>query len=160
MKNLKNLAKAFSLVELMVVVAVIGILVSLALPRFRTFVAKSRMAEAIHNLGVIDRLQKSYNLHWEMFGQDDVWFSGVLMGDGQCTGSGMTNKLGFRVEDCSKLRYLYEAEGASDKDSADSSGAANRRIYPGCSQRDEWEIYRSAGTSKIFQTRDLIEHCR
>ena len=59
----------FSLVELMVVVAVIGILVSLALPRFRTFVARSRMAEATTNLGVIQSLQKSYMLEQEMLGR-------------------------------------------------------------------------------------------
>ena len=52
----------FSLIELMAVVAIIGVLVSLAIPRFRVFVARARMGEAIHNLGVIDRLQKSYNL--------------------------------------------------------------------------------------------------
>ncbi len=102
---------AFSLVELMVVVAIIGILVSLALPRFRTFVARSRMSEAFHNLGVIKSLQKSYALEYQMFGQDDVVYNALLMGNGtdqnHCGSANLTNKLGFRVEDCAKLRYDY-----------------------------------------------------
>lgn len=161
MKNLKQ--EAFSLIELMVVVVLIGILVSLSLPRFRTFVAKSRMAEAVHNLGIIDRLQKSYNLHWEMFGQDDVWFNGLLMGNGSpasnCTGDArLKNKLGFRVEECDKLRYDYTANGANSDDAVNVLG--HQRIYPGCQTgNDEWEIFRAGGTAKTWQRIDIIEHC-
>ena len=104
---------AFSLIELMGVVAIMGILVSLALPRFRTFVAKARMAEATLNLGVIKRLHKSYALHYQMFGKDSVAYNGVLMGNGTitdtCGSANLKNKLGFRVEDCDNLRYTYMA---------------------------------------------------
>ena len=150
----------FSLIELMAVVAIIGILVSLALPRFRTFVAKSRMSEAVQNLGIIDRLQKSYNLHYHMFGEDDTWFNDPLMGDGTCTPASLKNKLGFRVEDCTRLRYFYKA-GGSSSDNANSSGAAGRRIYPGCGGTvDEWTVYRGTQASKIEQTKDIIESCK
>ena len=109
--------RGFSLVELMAVVTVIGILVALALPRFRTFIARSRMGEAINNLAVIDRLQKSYNLRYMALGdgKDDVWWGSpgptVIMGNGKasssCSSAQKTNHLGFRVEDCEKLRYTY-----------------------------------------------------
>ncbi|MCX6130635.1 MAG: prepilin-type N-terminal cleavage/methylation domain-containing protein, partial [Proteobacteria bacterium] len=43
--SLKN-EKGFSLVELMIVVGIIGILSTLALPRFKQFQAKAKMGEA------------------------------------------------------------------------------------------------------------------
>ena len=154
--------QAFSLVELMVVVALIGVLVSLAVPRFRTFIARSRMSEAVQNLGNIDRLQKAYNLHYHMFGEDNVWFTGPLIGEGDCSDDArIKNKLGFRVEDCSKLRYFYEAGGAGS-DKANSSSQPNMRIYPGCQEKDEWEIHRGAtgtGSAKLRHTIDIIESC-
>ena len=132
MKQLRRIIQAFSLIELMVVVAILGILVSLALPRFRTFVAKARMGEAIHNLGVINKLQNSYNLHYQMLGQDDVWFEAFLMGNGtsssKCIDSLQMNKLGFRTEDCTKLRYDYSGSATEDKA---FNGSGYQKIYPG-----------------------------
>jgi prepilin-type N-terminal cleavage/methylation domain-containing protein len=50
----------FSLVELMIVVAIIGILSAVALPTFRDYVLKSRTAEATEFLGVIRLREESY----------------------------------------------------------------------------------------------------
>lgn len=62
-------APAFSLIEIMVVLALLGVLVTLALPRYEVFLAKSRQAEARINLGVIHSLQESYHLkHDKYFG--------------------------------------------------------------------------------------------
>lgn len=62
-------ATAFSLIEVMVVLAILGVLVTLALPRYEVFMAKSRQAEARINLGVIHSLQESYHLkHDHYFG--------------------------------------------------------------------------------------------
>ncbi len=160
----------FSLIELMAVVAIIGVLVSLALPRFRTFLARARMGEAIHNLGVINSLQKSYRLHHEMFGTDNVYWNDVLIGNGSpdpnCRdgepGSSKQNKLGFRVEDCGKLRYDYWGEGA-DSDRAENVGGY-QRIYPGCSgtgSNDTWKLWRNTpANSALEHTDDIIEKCK
>lgn len=53
---------AFSIVELMAAVVVMGVLVSLAVSRFRLYIARARQSEAVHNLGIIHKLQVSYNL--------------------------------------------------------------------------------------------------
>ncbi len=155
---------AFSLVELMAVLAMIGILVSLALPRFRVFIARGRQAEAIHNLGIINKLQKSYNLKAQGRGWgDDVYHLGMAMGlgelpQGKCDNSpqAQTNTLGFRVEDCSRLRYTYYSVRVGD-DIAANKAFGSRLIYPGCSGSfDTWDMEK---TGKLKHRIDAIEKC-
>ena len=50
---MKKLAKGFTLIELMIVVAIIGILAAIAIPNFLKFQAKSKQSEAKSNLGAI-----------------------------------------------------------------------------------------------------------
>ena len=52
--------KGFTLIELMIVVAIIGILAAIAIPNFLKFQAKSKMSEAKTNLGAIYTGQLSY----------------------------------------------------------------------------------------------------
>ena len=159
----------FSLVELMAVLAVIGILVALALPRFRVFIARGRQGEAIQNLGVIHKLQNSYNLYYEGFGKDGVYYVNPLIGEAfsggsvKCAPTDLKNELGFRVEDCTRLRYLYSS--GTDADSAMNDASGQHKIYPDFSctgSADMWAIYRVAGSGKageLKHVQDVVKHC-
>ena len=149
----------------MAVVAVIGILVSLALPRFRVFIARGRQAEAMQNLGTIRGLQKSYHLRAQGLGWgDNVYHSGLEMGEGDSgtcdpTGSSKKNELGFRVEACDKLRYTYTTAGSSSIGEAKNSAKNNKFIYPQCSgagSKDEWTINVKG---ELKHDNDIVKDC-
>jgi len=57
---LKKNKKGFTLIELMIVVAIIGILAAIAIPNFMKFQAKAKQSEAKTNLGAIYVAQIAY----------------------------------------------------------------------------------------------------
>ena len=139
----------FSLLELMVVVAILGILATVAVPRFNIFRARSRQSEAKTNLGVIFTLQESFAIDQERYfdgdkshwGGDDM--KAYASADGY-RGSGSTpnnvcgtNKLVFRLANCDKARYGYFINGAGETDFlaiayAASDKPGEKRVFPGC----------------------------
>src|SRR5512134_45421 len=60
LNRLRN-RKGFTLIELMIVVAIIGILAAIAIPNFLRFQAKSKQSEAKTNLGGIFTAMTSYS---------------------------------------------------------------------------------------------------
>ena len=66
---------AFSLIELMIVVAIIAFLAMVSVPTFTRFLAKAKRAEAYMNLNSIYAVQKA---HWAEHGT----YSDVLYGEG------------------------------------------------------------------------------
>ncbi len=58
-KSVKN-EKGFTLIELMIVVAIVGILAAIAIPNFLTYQARARQSEARVNLGAIFTSETSF----------------------------------------------------------------------------------------------------
>jgi len=94
--------KGFTLIELMIVVAIIGILAAIAIPNFLRFQAKSKQSEAKTNLGGIFTAQTSYfgekntygtfaHIAWAPIGQSQIYtyYSGSDGNDGT---SGTTDR--------------------------------------------------------------------
>ncbi len=80
----KNAQAGFSLVELMVVVAIIGILAAVAVPKVNVYVAKSRQTEAKTNLAGLHAAEKAF------FSEYNVYATGF-------------NIIGYRPE--GRMRY-------------------------------------------------------
>src|SRR3990170_999538 len=59
--------KGFTLIELMIVVAILGILAAIAIPNFMRFQAKSRQAEAKTNLGAIGTTAESFRAEFDTY---------------------------------------------------------------------------------------------
>ncbi len=67
--------KGFTLIELMIVVAIIGILAAIAIPNFVRFQARSKQSEAKTNLKALFTAQKAY------YGEKDAYLTdGSLIG--------------------------------------------------------------------------------
>ncbi len=62
--------KGFSLVELMVVVAIIGVLATIAIPRVNRFIAKSRQSEAQVNLSSLYTFNKNFWVEFQGYTGD------------------------------------------------------------------------------------------
>ncbi len=66
MPRLSRRVSGFTLIELMIVVAIIGVLSAVAIPSFRSYMMKAKVTEATTFLGEIKQRQESYKAE---FGQ-------------------------------------------------------------------------------------------
>ncbi|MES2856243.1 MAG: prepilin-type N-terminal cleavage/methylation domain-containing protein [Bdellovibrionota bacterium] len=82
----------FSLIELMIVVAIIGILATIAVPNFQKFQAKAKQSEAKTALSAIYTGEKAYSAEWDRF-------------------TSCVNKAGYSAE--GTTRYLHGFVGAA-----------------------------------------------
>ncbi len=135
-----------SLVELMVAVAVIGILVALALPRYHAFLAQARRGEAKSNLAHLASLQAVYKIeHFRYYSGSALLAPDGGIGyknedgtRGDCgdyaddRDLGLNNHLGFRPQACGQLRYFYQLRPGNEAVAFAYADDEGRYIYPDC----------------------------
>jgi type IV pilus assembly protein PilE len=92
---------AFTLTELLVVLAIMGILLLIALPNLMPLISKTRGTEAKQNLAYIHSLEKSWYMEHSKYSAD-------------------LKELGFELENAEEAQYRYEitASGSTFKATA------------------------------------------
>jgi type IV pilus assembly protein PilA len=79
-KMLKN-KKGFTLIELMIVVAIIGILAAIAIPNFMNYQCKAKQAEAKSSLGSIRVGQEAYFAEYDTYSANLTAIGFAVKGD-------------------------------------------------------------------------------
>ena len=75
-RNKKHFLKAYSLTEILIVLAIIGILLMMVLPNQTGVVAQARALEAQKMLNLLHGLERSYNMRYSKYSDsfDDIGF--------------------------------------------------------------------------------------
>ena len=103
----KKYSKGFSLVELMVVVAIVAILAAVAIPAYHNHVMRTRQADAYHNMLDIKAAQEMFH---SMYNE----YAGPYSYDQFIAGNTLTNLLSFSPSATIYYRYrIYSASGTA-----------------------------------------------
>ena len=79
LKKMMN-KKGFTLIELMIVVAIIGILAAIAIPNFLNYQCKSKQSEAKQSLGTIAKNEEAYYAEHDRYTTDTELLGFTLKG--------------------------------------------------------------------------------
>lgn len=130
--------KGFSLIEIMIVVAILGILSSIAIPKYRAMQIRSKQSEAKIGLSKIYALERSFIAEWTYgttnFGQlgyvpngdlsYNIGWAGphrkAIIHSSECTGDCDIN-----TEDITKLPSAYQGSAAADDRDVNTSTFCN-----------------------------------
>lgn len=108
-------SKGFTLIELMIVVAIIGILAAIAIPNFMNYQCKAKQTEAKSNLGSIRTNMEAYRAEHDTY-------------------NATLSSIGFATS--GNPRYTYTVAGNTTSFTASASGTINNN-------QDVWHIIQS-----------------
>ena len=120
MKILKT-NKGFTLIELMIVVAIIGILAAIAVPNFQNYQAKARQSEAKISLGTVHSQEISFNAEYGKYTNSLDALGYVSSADTTGTGTGFS-LLSGALKNASVGNRYYTVGWAGDAFSGVPSG--------------------------------------
>ena len=149
--------KAFTLIELMIVVAIIGILAAIAIPDFLRFQAKAKQSEAKQNLGAIFTCQVAYFGETNTYGDRFDFINWDPEGDTMYSyrvGAGTTQDQDF---------FIHTKPG-QDCAAPANIGTSATAFTAGCSANidsdtlcDEWTINDAKSLRNLAGKNDVID---
>ena len=99
--------KGFTLIELMIVVAIIGILAAIAIPNFMRYQAKAKQSEAKANLGSIYTSETTYRA------EHDTYADSITDLDWAAAG---TTRYSYSITSADTTTFTAQATGNIDSD--------------------------------------------
>ena len=111
-------AKGFTLIELMIVVAIIGIMAAIAIPNFFNYICKAKQSEAKQRLGAIATNEES----WKAEATDDSYTTS-------------TTNIGFSPKGTPRYTYYFTAAGSTESFEALATANTVKGVAT-----DQWSI--------------------
>ena len=121
-KIFSNKESGFSLVELMIVIGIIGILATMAMPKFQEFQSKAKMAEAKTTLSHLYTMQHSFFLENDRYQR----FAYITSNGGNCRNQA-SDALGFQIQPCNAQVPRYQYRTAVSTDGQEFDGFARSK---------------------------------
>lgn len=121
---MKNVQKGFTLIELMIVVAIIGILAAVAIPQYQNYVAKSQVARVMSETGALRTAIETCMMEGRDFDAGDAqnpkapcelgWTNSNLIGAGESAEpqTGLTVEINI-AENTAKIIAAFGASAAA-----------------------------------------------